>query len=144
MIPRYTKRFAELLYDAIEQAVGNLQPATAAFEQGFAGFAVNRRRVGHREYPGPVDHDVPVLAVKGGDGHFIAILFGYACHNTVMNDYTIHGDYAGYAQRDLEQKFPGAVALLYRAEAPTRIRCRAASPSIWSATAPPSPTPSNW
>src|SRR5262249_23635221 len=26
-------------------------------------------------------------------------------------DYTIHGDYAGYAQRDLEQLFPGAVAL---------------------------------
>ena len=41
----------------------------------------------------------------------IAILFGYACHNTIMDDYTIHGDYAGYAQRDLEQRFPGAVAL---------------------------------
>src|SRR5436190_3762837 len=111
VIPRYTERLSGLIYDAIEQAVGHMQPATAAFEQGYAGFAVNRRRVGHREYPGPVDQDVPVLAVKGSDGRYIAILFGYACHNTVMGDYTIHGDYAGYAQRDLEQRFPGAIAL---------------------------------
>jgi hypothetical protein len=52
-----------------------------------------------------------VLAVKASDGKMIAILFGYACHNTVMGDYTIHGDYAGYAQLYLEQRFPGAVAL---------------------------------
>jgi hypothetical protein len=58
-----------------------------------------------------VDQDVPVLAVKGDDGRVIAILFGYACHNTIMDDYTIHGDYAGYAQHDLEERFPGSVAL---------------------------------
>ena len=111
VIARYTEKLSGMIYDSIAQAVGHLQPATAAFEQGYAGFAVNRRRVGHREYPGPVDQDVPVLAVKGSDGRMIAILFGYACHNTIMDDYTIHGDYAGYAQRDLEQRFPGAVAL---------------------------------
>jgi Neutral/alkaline non-lysosomal ceramidase, N-terminal len=111
VIARYTERLPGLIYDAIAQAAGHLQPATASFEQGLAGFAVNRRRVGHREYPGPVDHDVPVLAVKGSDGRYIGIVFGYACHNTILNDYTIHGDYAGYAQRDLEQRFPGAVAL---------------------------------
>ena len=111
VIARYTEKLSGLIYDAIAQAVAHLQPAAAAFEQGYAGFAVNRRRVGHREYPGPVDQDVPVLAVKGSDGRMIAILFGYACHNTIMDDYTIHGDYAGYAQRDLEQRFPGATAL---------------------------------
>ena len=88
-----------------------MQPATLAFEQGYAGFAVNRRRVGHREYPGPVDQDVPVLAVKNEAGRIIAILFGYACHNTVMGDYTVHGDYAGYTQHYLEERYPGAVAL---------------------------------
>jgi hypothetical protein len=111
VIPRYAERLPGLIYDAIAEAAGRLQPATAAFEQGYAGFAVNRRRVGHREYPGPVDHDVPVLAIKGSDGRFIAILFGYACHNTVMNDYTVHGDYAGYTQRYLQDRFPSAVAL---------------------------------
>src|ERR1041385_2684437 len=41
VIPRYTKRLSGLIYDAIAQAVGHLQPATAAFDQGYAGFAVN-------------------------------------------------------------------------------------------------------
>jgi hypothetical protein len=111
VIARYTQMLPSLIYDAIVKSVGNLRPATVWFEQGYAGFAVNRRRVGHREYPGPVDQDVPVLAVKGNDGHVIAILFGYACHNTVMDDYTIHGDYAGFAQANLERHYPGSVAL---------------------------------
>jgi neutral ceramidase len=111
VIARYTKKLPGLIYDAIAKSTADLRPATLWFEQGYAGIAVNRRRVGHREYPGPVDQDVPVLAVKGTDGLPIAILFGYACHNTIMDDYTIHGDYAGYAQNYLEQRHPGAVAL---------------------------------
>lgn len=110
-IARYSQKLPSLIYAAIATAAKNLQPATVWFEQGYAGFAVNRRRVGHREYPGPVDQDVPVLAVKGSNGKPVAILFGYACHNTVMDDYTIHGDYAGYAQYYLEQRYPGTVAL---------------------------------
>lgn len=110
-IERYKKRLAEDIFNAATKAIQGLAPATLHFEQGFAGFAVNRRRVGHREYPGPVDHDVPVLAVKDPAGTVRGILFGYACHNTVMGDYTIHGDYAGYAQHYLQEKFPGAIAL---------------------------------
>ena len=110
-VSRYTAKLPELIYEAIAKAVSALRPAALFFEQGYAGFAVNRRRVGHREYPGPVDHDVPVLAVKDGAGKVFAVVFGYACHNTVMGDYTVHGDYAGYAQHYLEQKYPGVVAL---------------------------------
>jgi hypothetical protein len=110
-IARYTQMLPVLIYDAIAKSVANLRPAALWFEQGYAGFAVNRRRVGHREYPGPVDQDVPVLAVKAADGRMIAVLFGYACHNTVMDDYTIHGDYSGYAQQYLEERYPGATAL---------------------------------
>ncbi len=108
---RYTEALPNLIYAAIANATSNLRPATLAFEQGYAGFAVNRRRVGRRELPGPVDHDVPVLAARGAEGQYIAILFGYACHNTVMDDYTIHGDYAGYAQQYLQDRFPGAISL---------------------------------
>ncbi len=110
-IARYSRRLPGLIYEAIAKAVASLRDATLWFEQGYAGFAVNRRRVGHREFPGPVDQDVPVLAVKDAGGKPSAILFGYACHNTIMDDYTIHGDYAGYAQHYLEQRFPGAIAL---------------------------------
>ena len=71
------------------------------------------RRTRDRNSPNPdrpVDHDVPVLRVVGSDGNLKAVLFGYACHNTVTGFYTINGDYAGYAQA-LEQAHPGAVAL---------------------------------
>lgn len=111
IVKRYTAQVRARILDAVDRAVAGLAPATLHFEQGFAGFAVNRRRVGNRQYPGPVDHDVPVLAVRGSDTKLRAILFGYACHNTVLGDYEINGDYAGYAQEALEKLHPGAMAL---------------------------------
>ena len=62
---------------------------------------------------GPVDHDVPVLKVAAKDGSLRAVLFGYACHNTTLGGdfYRIGGDYAGYAQAEIEQAHPGATAL---------------------------------
>jgi hypothetical protein len=62
---------------------------------------------------GPTDPDVPVLKVTGGDGRLRAVLFGYACHNTTLTGefYRISGDYAGFAQRDIEQANPGARAM---------------------------------
>ena len=61
--------------------------------------------------PGPVDHDVPVLAVRAADGTLRAVVFGYACHNTVLDDYTINGDYAGFAQEAVEKAHSGATAM---------------------------------
>ena len=110
-IARYTAFLRGRILEAASLAIARMEPATLEFEQGLAGFAVNRRRVTNRSWPGPVDHDVPVLAVKNGAGVLKAILFGYACHNTVMADYTVHGDYAGFAQAALESRHPGAVAL---------------------------------
>nr|HPG89491.1 hypothetical protein [Hyphomicrobium sp.] len=60
---------------------------------------------------GPVDHTVPVLAARAEDGRLLAVLFGYACHNTTTAIYEINGDYAGFAQLALEQQHPGATAL---------------------------------
>jgi len=110
-IARYTAFLRTQILEAASQAVARLEPATLEFEQGFAGFAVNRRRVTNRSWPGPVDHDVPVIAVKNTAGALKAVLFGYACHNTVMGDDSVHGDYAGYAQAAIEQRHPGAIAL---------------------------------
>lgn len=110
-IKRYTEALPGKIADAVDQAVAALAPAELHFEQGFAGFAVNRRRVGKRHQPGPVDHDVPVLAVRSPAGELRAVVFGYACHNTVLGDYMVNGDYAGYAQAALESRYAGAVAL---------------------------------
>jgi len=112
VIKRYTKHLQDQVVEVIGAAIQNLAPAEIAFNQGFAGFAVNRRRqVMSRSLPGPVDHDVPVLSVRGSDGSLKAVVFGYACHNTVLSDYVINGDWAGFAQEAVEKAHPGAVAM---------------------------------
>lgn len=110
-VDRYTQKLLGQYNEAIGQAVKNLSPATLSFEQGLAGFAVNRRRARHRDLAGPVEHDVPVLGIRGPDGALRAVLFGYACHNTALGGDQINGDYAGYAQAELERIYPGSVAL---------------------------------
>lgn len=110
----YTERVYNAYSEVIGKALANLEPAELSFGQGLAGIAVNRRRSrpGGRALPGPVDHDVPVLAATDrGTGKPVAILFGYSCHTTALSGTTINGDYAGYAQIELENRFPGTVAL---------------------------------
>lgn len=111
IIHRYTTRLQDQVVDLIGRAIADLAPAQITFDQGLAGVAVNRRRVGHRDYPGPVDHDVPVLAIRTPGGVLRAIVFGYSCHNTVLSDYQVSGDWAGYAEEQLEKDNPGATAL---------------------------------
>jgi neutral ceramidase len=111
VVSAFTTRLQDQVVEAIGKAIQNLAPAELSFEQGLAGVAVNRRRVGHREYPGPVEQDVPVLAVRAPDNTLRAIVFGYACHNTVLDDYQINGDWAGYAQAELEKRYPCVSAM---------------------------------
>jgi neutral ceramidase len=113
IVDRYTRWLQDRMVQAIGDAIANLAPAELSFEQGLAGLAVNRRRSrpGGRSLFGPVDPDVPVLAVRAPGGKLSAILFGYSCYTTALSGYQINGDYAGYAQHILEAKYPGATAL---------------------------------
>ena len=111
VVRAYTRDLVEKVSAVIAESVRNLAPAQLSFGQGLAGIAVNRRRVANRSWPGPVDHDVPVLAVRGANGSLRAVVFGYACHNTTLGDYRISGDYAGFAMEELEKQSPGALAL---------------------------------
>ena len=47
------------------------------------------------------------------DGKLRAVLFAYACHNTTLGGdvYKINGDYAGFAEVELEKALPGATAM---------------------------------
>jgi hypothetical protein len=112
-IARYTALVREAAVAALADAFASLAPATLGFEQGLAGFAVNRRRSrpGCRHLPGPVDHDVPVLAVRGADGVLRGVAFTYACHTTSLGGRDLNGDYAGYACAQLEQEHAGAICL---------------------------------
>jgi enamine deaminase RidA (YjgF/YER057c/UK114 family) len=111
VIDKYTAKLLAQTVAAIGSAIQDLSPAAISFEQGLAGFAVNRRRVGHREYPGSVDHDVPVLRIAAPDGKLRGIVFGYACHATSLSQYEVNGDWPGFAQAELEHSHPGAMAL---------------------------------
>lgn len=113
VMERYTEFLYDRIIEAIDQALESLAPAVLAFEQGLAGFAVNRRRSrpGGRSLPGVVDHDVPVLSVRSTDGALRAVVFGYSCHATAIEDGKVNGDYPGLAQAAIETMHPGAVAL---------------------------------
>ncbi len=119
-IDAYGDFFETQLVSVVEEAFAKLEPAILSTGRGTAGFAVNRRNNKEPDVPhliragslkGPVDHDVPVLAVRAADGSLKAVVFGYACHNTVLSFYQWCGDYAGFAQYALEESHPGAVAL---------------------------------
>ena len=116
------RKYAELLQgkvvDLVGRALKDLSPAQLSYMHGRSGVAMNRRLPTERGYvispnaDGPVDHDIPVLLVTTPEGKKMrAILFGYACHNTTLDFYQFCGDYAGFAQLDIEETHPGVVAL---------------------------------
>jgi neutral ceramidase len=110
-IRTYTAWLDEKLVAVIGDALSQLRPANVAYARGSASFAANRRVSFTPD--GPVDHAVPVLRVDKPDGAPLAIVFGYACHNTTLGDTFVqyHGDYAGVAQAVLEQRHAGTTAL---------------------------------
>ena len=104
----HARELESKLVELIEEACGNMAPATLAYGEGEAAFAGNRR---NRD--GPVDHRVPVLRLSDESGRLLAVLFGYACHNTTLGGdfYQFNGDYAGFAQIALEAAHPEATAM---------------------------------
>jgi hypothetical protein len=50
-----------------------------------------------------------VRSPKSGD--VSAVVFGYACHATTLSFYQWSGDWPGFAQIELEKRFPGATAM---------------------------------
>lgn len=113
----YGRDLEEQLFKLIGTALASRVPARLAYSFARCGVAMNRRlptKDGYKNSPypaGPVDHEVPVLRVEGADGKLLAVLFGYACHNTTLALYQFNGDYAGFAQQYFEADHPGTVAL---------------------------------
>ena len=119
-IDEYSNWLTSEIVTTIGKALDDLQPATVSRGVGMADFAVNRRTNREPDVPslreqnqlfGPVDHTVPVLAVKRPDGTLKAIVFTYACHNTTLSFQQWCGDYAGFAQYSLEARYPGVTAM---------------------------------
>ena len=122
LVEDYTEALPGLVLKAVDEAFANLEPMSLTWATGTSGFAVNRRENKEPDVPmlreknllkGPVDHDVPVLAARDAKGKLKGIVFGYACHATVMAYMKWSGDYPGFAMLDLEKSHPGAVAMFF-------------------------------
>ena len=109
-VDAFTRKLVGQTVDLIGTAIGNLKPAQVEYDLGQSNFASYRR---NPERKGPTDHAVPTLRVRDAKGQLTAVLFGYSCHNTTLTGefYQLSGDYAGFAQAEVEAKFPGSVAL---------------------------------
>jgi neutral ceramidase len=131
----YTRDLESRVVKVIGDALATLTPASLTFGQGGCTFAANRRVQFTPD--GPVDHAVPVLHVARATptpaaapasapaaaaastsptslaAEPLAIVFGYACHNTTLQaGFTqFHGDYAGVAQAELQRRHPGTTAM---------------------------------
>jgi hypothetical protein len=121
-VAEYSAGLQAKLIRLVGEALAALAPAGLSWSTGRTTFAVNRRNNKETDVPklraagklvGPVDHDVPVLAVRRPSGKVRAVVFGYACHSTVLSFYQWSGDYPGFAQIDLEKAYPDAVALFW-------------------------------
>lgn len=121
-IDEYSAVLEKKIVATVGRALKDTVPVRISAGNGTATFAVNRRNNLEPDVPrlrkenalkGPIDHDVPVLAVRRTDGSLLAVVFGYACHNTNLSFYQWCGDYAGFAQYALEDVHPDAVALFY-------------------------------
>lgn len=125
LVDEYSDWMEGQIIDAMDEALKNLRPAQISKGEGVCTFAVNRRDNIESEVPailaagkplkGVVDHYVPVLSVKDMEGNLIAILFGYACHPTTLSGNLLSGDYPGFAQINLENRYPGVTAMFFNA-----------------------------
>jgi hypothetical protein len=108
-IAQYTEQLTQKLKDVAVAALKNRKPAYVSWGQGQALFAANRRTPG-----GPVDVALPMLKITNPDGSLRAVFLSYACHGTTMGGdiNKIHGDWISEAQREIEARHPGAIALI--------------------------------
>lgn len=121
-IREYTNLLGKKIEAVADKAIANLAPAELYQESGTSDIAVNRRNNKEADVPkiraegklvGPVDHDVPVLAIREKNGKLKGVIFGYACHATVLSFYQWCGDYPGFAMDNLQERHPGAVAMFW-------------------------------
>ncbi len=123
LIREYAEKLEDQLVQIAGGAIKSLSPCTLHQARGVATFAVNRRNNRPADkvpvqratgtLAGPFDHDVPVLAVKNSDDKLVSVVFGYACHATVLSGYQWCGDYPGYAQDEFERLHPGCQAMFW-------------------------------
>jgi hypothetical protein len=116
----YSLKLEEKLIKLAGKAIKSVIPAKIYSGDGLTRFQVNRRNNSESklspitELKGPNDYSVPVMKIADSKGRILAVVFGYACHNTTLDGYQWCGDYAGFAQLELEKRYPGTTAMFFQ------------------------------
>lgn len=122
LIRSYTTWLQSQVAKVAVDALNSMSPCALSWGVGEATFAANRRENSEpkirnlrssNELKGPVDHSVPVLAVRDEAAHLKVVVFGYACHATTLSSYAWSGDYPGFAQLELEESHPDCTAMFW-------------------------------
>ena len=130
---RYEQHITQALFQAVDEATGNMRPARMGYACGNSYINVNRSQDYavtaadgelHTEcclgvnFEAPVDRTLFVMKFEDLSGHPIAFLMNYPVHNCVMignrccnGKVGISGDIAGAVSRFLEEKFAGSTAI---------------------------------
>ncbi len=120
-IERYSDQLVSKVVAVCQDAIENRKTGSLSWGQGKVTFAGNRRVLENGQWTGfgiepdgPVDHSLPVMKVSDADGTLRAIIANYACHCTTLGGgfNHLHGDWAGEAQRLIEERHPGTTALI--------------------------------
>ncbi|MEX2232863.1 MAG: neutral/alkaline non-lysosomal ceramidase N-terminal domain-containing protein [Cyclobacteriaceae bacterium] len=118
-IAQYSDRLVNQIVSLVSSALKSMVPVKVYTGNGVTRFQVNRRNnnattlLQQTEVKGPGDSAVPVIKVVNDAGDLMALAFGYACHNTTLSGYEWSGDYAGFAQLELEKVYEGTTAMFF-------------------------------
>lgn len=115
----YTRQLQDKIVEVVQQAAARLEPAKLSWGVGVCPFVMNRREftangvilgVNPR---GLADRTAPILRIDTPDGRLRAVLFGAAVHGTTLGGdiYDLCGDYAGFAQEFIQEKYPSVQAM---------------------------------
>ena len=119
-IRKYSDNLVEKLVLLAGEAIKSEAPANVYAQNGITRFQVNRRNntektlTASTELKGPNDYSVPVLKISDESGNLKTVVFGYACHATVLSTYQFSGDYPGFAQLEVEKLHPGVTAMFFQ------------------------------
>jgi len=119
-IRKYSDNLEGKLINLAGKALKSMAPAQVYAQNGITRFQVNRRNNTEKlltpftELKGPNDYSVPVLRITDKAGKLKTVVFGYACHGTVLDLYKFSGDYPGFAQLAVEKMHPGVNAMFFQ------------------------------
>lgn len=99
----YAQDFERQLIETIVAAAGNVQPAKLGWSSKHIPFNRNRHT---KVEPKPVDDELTVIRLEGGDGLPIALLVNYSAHATMLDeaDLRFSADWPGQMMAGVEEQ----------------------------------------